>query len=320
MKHKDIWFNSRRTKTTEIIDDKEQDNGEIGKEPDKMNPEDLPEYIWLFTHLFNKKKFEKLPERYEWDHEINLTDEAPKELNTKAYAMMLKEEEALNQWPDKQLKAGLIMESKSKYVAFCFYIPKKDSSLWLVQDYRKLNQVMIKDKTPLPLIREVINKLKEARYFNKLDLIWGYNNIWIKEGNEWKAAFLTNKGLFKPQVMYFGLYNSPEIFQRMMNSIFQELLHEDILANYIDDFVIPARTMEELKKQMIRFLKIAEKHNLCFKWLKCNFNMEEIPILGVVVGKEQVKMEQEKIKAVKEWKTPTRVKDVKSFLKFTNFY
>ena len=177
MKHKDIWFNSRRTKTTEIIDDKEQDNGEIGKEPDKMNPEDLPEYIWPFTYLFNKKKFEKLPERYEWDHEINLTDEAPKELNTKAYAIMLKEEEALNQWPDKQLKAGLIMESKSKYVAFCFYIPKKDSSLRLVQDYRKLNQVMIKDKMPLPLIREVINKLKEARYFNKLDLIWGYNNI-----------------------------------------------------------------------------------------------------------------------------------------------
>ena len=105
-----------------------------------------------------------------------------------------------------------------------------------------------------------------------------------------------------------------------MNSIFQELLHEDILANYIDDFVIPARTMEELEKQMIRFLKIAEKHNLCFKWLKYNFNMEEIPILGVVVGKEQVKMEQEKIKAVKEWKTPTRVKDVESFLKFTNFY
>jgi len=85
---------------------------------------------------------------------------------------------------------------------------------------RKLNQVTIKDKTPLPLIGEVINKLKEAKYFNKLDLIWGYNNVRIKEGDEWKAAFLTNKGLFKPQVMYFGLCNSPEIFQRMMNSIF----------------------------------------------------------------------------------------------------
>ena len=105
-----------------------------------------------------------------------------------------------------------------------------------------------------------------------------------------------------------------------MNSIFQELLHKGVLANYIDNFVIPARTMEELEEQTIRFLKIAEKHNFCFKQSKCDFNMEEIPILGVVVGKGQVKMEQKKIKAVKEWKTLTRVKDVKSFLEFANFY
>ena len=83
------------------MDKTEQDNGEIGKDPDKTNPEDLLEYIRLFTYLFNKKKFEKLLERREWDHKINLTDEAPKELNAKAYAMTLKEEEALNQWLDK---------------------------------------------------------------------------------------------------------------------------------------------------------------------------------------------------------------------------
>ena len=88
----------------------------------------------------------------------------------------------------------------------------------------------------------------------------------------------------------------------------------------MDDFVILARTMEELEERMIRFLKIAEKHNLCFKWSKCNFNMEEIPILGVIVGKGQIKMEQKKIKAVKEWKTPMKVKDIESFLGFTNFY
>ena len=149
---------------------------------------------------------------------------------------------------DRQLEARLIVESKSRYAALCFYIPKKDSSLQLVQDYKKLNRVTIKNKTPLPLIGKVIDKLKEAKYFNKLDLIWRYNNVQIKEGDEWKAAFLTNKGLFKLQVMYFGLCNSPGMFQRIMNSIFQELLHEGVLANYIDDFVIPAKTMEELEQ------------------------------------------------------------------------
>ena len=100
--------------------------------------------------------------------------------------------------------------------------------------------------------------------------------------------------------MYFRLYNSLGTFQRMINNIFQELLHKGVLVNYMNDFVIPAKTMEELKERTIRFLKIAEKHNLYFKRLKCNFNMEEIPILGVIVGKGQIKMEQEKIKAVKE--------------------
>jgi len=88
----------------------------------------------------------------------------------------------------------------------------------------------------------------------------------------------------------------------------------------MDSFVIIAKTMEELEERMIRFLKIVEKHNLCFKRSKCDFNMEEIPILGVIVGKGQVKIEQEKIKAVKEWKILTRVKDIESFFGFANFY
>jgi len=105
-----------------------------------------------------------------------------------------------------------------------------------------------------------------------------------------------------------------------MNCIFQELLHEGVVVNYMDDVVIPAKTKEELEERTIRFLKIVEKHNLCFKRSKCDFDMEEISILRVIVGKEQVKIEQEKIKAIKEWKTPTKVKDVESFLRFANFY
>ncbi len=107
---------------------------------------------------------------------------------------------------------------------------------------------MIKDKTSLPLIEEVIDKLKNAKYFNKLDLIWKYNNILIKKGDEWKAAFLTNKGLFKPKVIYFS---SPETFQQIINSIFQELLHKGILTNYMDNFVILDKTKKELEERTI---------------------------------------------------------------------
>jgi len=90
------------------------------------------------------------------------------------------------------------------------------------------------------------------------------------------------------------------MFQRIMNSIFWKLLHEGILANYMDDFVILAKTMKKLEERTIQFLKVAEKHNLYFKRSKCNFNMEKIPILGVIVGKGQIKMKQDKIKAIKK--------------------
>jgi len=106
----------------------------------------------------------------------------------------------------------------------------------------------------------------------------------------------------------------------MMNSIFRELLHKGVLANYIDNFVILSKTKKKLEERTICFLKIAEKHNLCFEWSKYNFNVEEIPILGVVVGQGEVQMENDKIKTVKEWKTPTKIKEVESFLEFANFY
>ena len=105
-----------------------------------------------------------------------------------------------------------------------------------------------------------------------------------------------------------------------MNSIFQKLLHEEVFTNYMNDFVILAKTMEELEEQTICFLKIAERHNLCFKQSKCDFNIEEILILEVAVGRGQVQMENNKVKTVKEWKIPTKIKEVESFLEFVNFY
>ena len=105
-----------------------------------------------------------------------------------------------------------------------FFIKKKDGTLRLVQDYRALNTITVKNKYPLPLISELIEKLWGAKYFTKLDIRWGFNNVWMKEGDEWKAAFRTNCRLFKPLVMFFGLTNSPVIWCKIayarMGSIF----------------------------------------------------------------------------------------------------
>ena len=103
-----------------------------------------------------------------------------------------------------------------------FFIKKKGGDLHLVQDYRVLNEMTIKNRYPLPLISELVDKLKKARYFTSLDIRWGYNNVRIKEGDEWKGAFICNRGLFEPVVMYFGMSNLPATFQSYMNDIFED--------------------------------------------------------------------------------------------------
>jgi hypothetical protein len=234
--------------------------------------------------------------------------------------MTPREKEELNKFLDENIASQRIKPSNSPYAAPCFFVPKKDSSLRLCQDYRKLNEISIKDKTPLPLISEVIDQLKDAKYFNKLDIIWGYNNVRIREGDEWKAAFLTNRGLFEPTVMFFGMSNSPATFSRMMTTIFREMLQEGSLVNYMDDFAIPGETKQQLQECTIKFLKIADRHNLYFKQSKCDFDATEISLLGTVIGNGKATMEKEKVEAVRNWTTPTTIKDVEKFLGFANFY
>jgi len=126
-----------------------------------------------------------------------------------------------------------------------FFIKKKDRSLQLVQDYRALNSMMVKNKYPFSLISELVSQLRRARYFTKLDVHWGFNNVRIKPGDEWKTAFQTNRGLFKPLVMFFGITNSLATFQTMMNDIFRNLIAEGIVVVYLDDILIFTKTEEE---------------------------------------------------------------------------
>jgi len=131
----------------------------------------------------------------------------------------------LDEFIDNELKSGKIRPSKSPYASPCFFIGKKETiEKRLVQDYRKVNEITVKDQTPLPRIQDLLDTLQDYKYFNKMDIIWGYNNIRIREGDEHKAAFITPRGLFEPTVMYFGLCNSPGTFMRMMQTIFRECL------------------------------------------------------------------------------------------------
>ena len=157
----------------------------------------------------------------------------------------MSEQEELDKFLEENLKTGKIRPSKSQFASAFFFIKKKDGKLRPVQDYRKLNAITIKNQYPLPLISELIDKLKGTKYYTKLDIRWGYNNIRMKEGDEWKAVFRTNRGFYEPLVMFFGLCNSPATFQTMMNHIFRDLINRGKVVVYMDDIMIFTKTLEE---------------------------------------------------------------------------
>jgi len=160
----------------------------------------------------------------------------------------------------------------------------------------------------------------KRKVFMKLDLRWGYNNVRIKEGDKWKAAFTTHIRVYKPTVMYFGLTNSPTTFQAMMNNLFRDLINQGDMATFIDDILV-ATDIEEGHDELVEeVLRRLEENNLFVKPEKCKWKVREVEFLGVVTGPKGVEMQKEKVKGVLNWLAPRNVKEVHKFLGLTNYY
>ena len=153
-----------------------------------------------------------------------------------------------------------------------------------------------------------------------MDIQWGYNNIWIKEGDKWKAAFTTHFGLYEPLVMFFGQCNSPLTFQAFMDSIFRDMIAEGWLIIYMDDILVFSETLEECQERTKWALDRMKEEDLHLKLTNCAFDQREVEYLGLVVRNREVLMDPTKLKAVEQWEPPKLVKAVRSFIGFCNFY
>ncbi|SJL08820.1 uncharacterized protein ARMOST_12191 [Armillaria ostoyae] len=280
----------------------------------------VPESYRDFKDLFSKENFDDLPVRKPWDHAIELVPNAKNTLDCKVYPLNPIEQKELDKFLDENLASGRIKPSKSPMASPFFFVKKKDGTLHPVQDYRKLNEMTIKNRYPLPLISELMDKLGSAKYFTKLDVRWGYNNVRIRKDDEWKAAFRTNRGLFEPTVMFFGLTNSPATFQWMMNDIFKDLIATGKITVYLDDILIFSKTLEEHRKITHRVLALLRKHKLFLKAEKCEFEVLETKYLGVIISEGSIRMDPIKLAGIAEWPAPTKKKELQSFLGFANFY
>ena len=201
-----------------------------------------------------------------------------------------------------------------------FFIKKKDGSLWLVQDYRALNAITVKNKYSFLLISELVSQLHGAKYFTKLDICWGFNNVYIKPRDEWKAAFCTNRSLFEPLMIVFRMTNSPVTFQTMMNKVFQTVIAEGIVIVYLDNILIFTKTEEEHEQTVWRVLEILVKHKLFLRPEKCEFHWRQIEYLGLVISENKVAMDPVKVAGVHNWPIPENRTDIQAFIDFVNFY
>ena len=183
-----------------------------------------------------------------------------------------------------------------------------------------MNEHTVKNAYPLPLIIELLDKLKGVKFFTKLDVRWGYNNVRIRDGDQWKAAFKTNRGLFEPTVMFFGLCNSPATFQAMMDDIFGDMINEGIIIVHMDDIFIFAPDKVTLAKNTRRVLARLQENDLFLKPVKCEFYKTKVEYLGMVIKEGRISMDPGKLRGIRDWPAPTTVKQTQGFLGFGNFY
>ena len=252
------------------------------KKPIRTPEELVPPCYHSYLDIFSEKAASRFPLRKPWDHAIDLKDSF-KPKKGRLIPLSPKEQKEVLEFVDEQLSKGYIRPSKSEQTSPVFFVLKKDGRKRMVQDYRYLNEHMVRNNYPLPLISQLVDKLKGSQYFTKIDLRWGYNNVRIKEGDEWKAAFVCHQGSYKPTVMFFGLCNSPAMFQTMMNEIFTDM--EDVVVVYIDDIMIFTKgSLAEHQAKVKEVLQRLRDNNLFACPEKCSFDKMEVEYLGMFVN------------------------------------
>ena len=295
--------------------DEEEEAAKSEGEAKKLVPEKFHEWI----KVFGKKQSERMPTRKLWNHVIDVK-EGFMPRKGKLYPLSREEREEVREFVKEQLWKGYIWPSKSPQTALVFFVGKKDGKKRMVQDYQYLNEWTVKNNYPLPLISDVLENIGTKKVFTKMDLRWGYNNVRIKKGDEWKAAFTMPEGSFEPTVMFFGLTNSPATFQAMMNELLRDLTNMGKVAVFIDDVIVGTETEEGHDELVAEVIKRLEENDLYVKPEKCKWKVREVDFLGVVIELEGIKMEKEKVKGVLEWPTMKCVKDVQKFLGLANYY
>jgi hypothetical protein len=235
------------------------------------------------------------------------------------YRMLSDELDELKKQLKKLLEQGFVRPSASPWGSPVLFMEKKDGTKKMCIDYRTLNSMTIINKYPLARIEDLLDRLKKAKFFSKIDLRLGYHQMKIREQDFPKTAFTTRYGLYEFMVVSFGLTNTPAYFMNLMNKVFMEVLDLFVVV-FIDDILIYSETAEEHEEHLRIVLEKLRQQKLYAKFSKCKFWMEKVAFLGHVLSAEGIAVDPSKVESITKWEQPLNVTDVRSFLGMAGYY
>ncbi|UYV60745.1 hypothetical protein LAZ67_1002098, partial [Cordylochernes scorpioides] len=269
----------------------------------------LEKYADLFSSGLGRSNLAK--------HRIDT--EGTKPIKHKPYRVSAKEREIIKEQIDEMLRDGIIRPSSSPWSFPVILVKKRDGKYRFCVDYRKLNDVTVKDVYPIPRIDEVLDTLQGSKYFSAIDLKSGYWQVEVEEKDKEKTAFTTAHGLYEFNVMPFGLCNAPATFERNMEKMLGNLRWQICLC-YLDDVIIYSSDFSTHLKRIEAVLRCFREANLKSNNKKCQFAFEELEILGHITNQHGIKPAEHNIKAIRDFPRPKKIKEVQSFLGMCSYY